>query len=123
MALDAKNPASTMWFAASTAALLLTALYGLMLYPSMPDPVPVHWDGGGFPDRYAAKSGLAVFMPAGHPWLAWFGGAGNDLGAHSVVGVRQHPAGIPRRVHRHRISHRPGTVCKVDLGREHPYAL
>ncbi|UUL77562.1 DUF1648 domain-containing protein [Pseudarthrobacter sp. Fe7] len=45
------------------AALLLTTAVGLVLYPGMPDPVPVHWDGTGQADRFAGKSVPAVFSP------------------------------------------------------------
>ncbi|WP_457950909.1 DUF1648 domain-containing protein [Pseudarthrobacter sp. alpha12b] len=53
----------SLWFGASMAALLLTAAAGLALYPGMPDPVPVHWDGTGQPDGFAGKSVPAVFSP------------------------------------------------------------
>ena len=53
----------SLWFGASMAALLLTAAVGPALYPGMPDPVPVHWDGTGQPDSFAGRSWLAVFSP------------------------------------------------------------
>ena len=69
MAGDAKTRGSSGWFAASTVMLLLTAAAGLILYPGMPDPLPVHWDGSGSPDSFAPKTVWAVFAPL----LAGFG--------------------------------------------------
>ena len=43
--------------------LAATAVLGAYLYAEMPDPVPVHWNGAGIPDRFAGKSVLAVFSP------------------------------------------------------------
>jgi uncharacterized membrane protein len=43
--------------------LAATAVLGVVLYPGLPDPVPVHWDVGGMADGFAAKSVPAVFSP------------------------------------------------------------
>jgi uncharacterized membrane protein len=51
------------WFVPSLLLLLATAGVGAVLYPGMPDPVPVHWNGAGEADEFAAKSVLAVFSP------------------------------------------------------------
>lgn len=51
------------WFAPAMALLLATAAVGAVLYPGMADPVPVHWNGAGEPDRFAEKSLPAVFSP------------------------------------------------------------
>ncbi|HKU02676.1 MAG TPA: DUF1648 domain-containing protein [Arthrobacter sp.] len=63
MGRDVKSWGSSGWFAASMLALLLTAVTGAVLYPGMPDPVPVHWDGSGSPDRFAPKTAWTVFAP------------------------------------------------------------
>ncbi|MFF1250943.1 DUF1648 domain-containing protein [Pseudarthrobacter sp. NPDC058329] len=49
------------WFLPSVLLVLATAVYGAILYPAMADPIPVHWDGSGSADRYAAKTVGAVF--------------------------------------------------------------
>ena len=60
----AKTPAGRRtWFLPSLLFLLATAVYGAVLYPGMKDPVPVHWNGAGEPDEFAAKSVAAVFTP------------------------------------------------------------
>lgn len=51
------------WFFPSFLLVLATAAYGASLYPSMADPVPVHWNGSGVADEYAAKSPGSVFAP------------------------------------------------------------
>jgi uncharacterized membrane protein len=51
------------WFVLSLLLLLATAGVGAALYPGMPDPVPVHWNGAGEADEFASKSVLAVFSP------------------------------------------------------------
>lgn len=51
------------WFIPSFLLLLATAGIGAALYPGMPHPVPVHWNGAGEADEFAAKSVLAVFSP------------------------------------------------------------
>ncbi|MFF2344561.1 DUF1648 domain-containing protein [Pseudarthrobacter sp. NPDC058119] len=63
MGRDVKTRRAADWFAASVLALLLTAVTGAALYPGMPDPVPVHWDGSGSPDRFAPKTAWTVFAP------------------------------------------------------------
>lgn len=63
MNADPRPPSRRAWFAPSLLLLAATAVLGTYLYPEMPDPVPVHWNGAGIPDRFAGKSVLAVFSP------------------------------------------------------------
>ncbi|PNI10384.1 hypothetical protein CXX84_02650 [Arthrobacter sp. AFG7.2] len=51
------------WFTLSLLLVLATAAYGGVLYPTMADPVPVHWNGSGVADDYAPKSVVSVFAP------------------------------------------------------------
>lgn len=48
--------------------LTATAVIGLMLYPDMPDPVPVHWGAGGEPDRFEPKNLWSALMSV---WLGF----------------------------------------------------
>ncbi len=74
--------------------LAATAGVGAALYPGMPDPVPVHWNGAGEPDEFAAKSVLAVFSPliigAGTVAFLWL--LHRFLPAHSAQWGTQDPA-------------------------------
>lgn len=47
--------------AIALAAIILTAWYGVALYPHMPDTIPVHFNAAGEADRLADKSFGSVF--------------------------------------------------------------
>ncbi|WP_052690500.1 DUF1648 domain-containing protein [Pseudarthrobacter chlorophenolicus] len=63
MDTDPGRASERTWFVPSLLLLAATAVLGAYLYPGMPDPVPVHWNGAGIPDRFAGKSVFAVFSP------------------------------------------------------------
>lgn len=63
MNTDPRPAPERTWFVPSLLLLAAAAVLGAYLYPGMPDPVPVHWDGAGIADRFAGKSVLAVFSP------------------------------------------------------------
>lgn len=52
-----------LWLAYPVAAAILlgTQVYGLSLYPDLPDPIPTHWGPSGAPDAFDAKSPGTVF--------------------------------------------------------------
>jgi len=41
--------------------LVLMAVWGVLLYPTLPDVIPTHWDMGGEADAFSQKSVGAVF--------------------------------------------------------------
>lgn len=41
--------------------LLVMGLWGAVLYPNMPDPIPTHWNASGEADAFSPKSVGAVF--------------------------------------------------------------
>lgn len=43
--------------------LLLMGLWGAVLYPTLPDPIPTHWNASGEADAFSPKSVSAVFGP------------------------------------------------------------
>ena len=49
------------WYAAAGAVVTATAAAGMLLYPDLPQNLPVHWNGAGQADRYAQKSFGSVF--------------------------------------------------------------
>ncbi len=55
------------YYAATTFIYLATLAYVLLRWDSIPDPIPVHFDAAGNPDRYEPKSFLAATA------LIWIG--------------------------------------------------
>ena len=51
------------WVMAAVVILLVVMAVGVALYPSIPDPTPIHWNIAGQPDNYAPKSVWSVFGP------------------------------------------------------------
>ena len=49
------------WPALAVAVLAVATAVDVALYPSLPDPIPVHFDVAGHPDGWAAKSVWSVF--------------------------------------------------------------
>ncbi len=49
------------WYVAAGAVVLATAAAGALLYPGLPQTLPVHWNGAGEADGYAQKSFWSVF--------------------------------------------------------------
>lgn len=49
------------WYAAAGAVVLAAAAAGAMLYPGLPDSLPMHWNGAGQADSFASKSFWSVF--------------------------------------------------------------
>lgn len=47
------------------AALVTDVLLSAMLYPALPERVPVHWNFSGQVDRYGSKLELLLFGPLG----------------------------------------------------------
>ncbi|MEO8908031.1 MAG: DUF1648 domain-containing protein [Microbacteriaceae bacterium] len=51
------------WLVVSVLLLLGTAVVGIILYPSLPNSLPVHWNAAGQVNGSAAKSVWSVFGP------------------------------------------------------------
>jgi uncharacterized membrane protein len=51
------------WVMGAGVILLVVVAVGVALYPSIPDPTPIHWDAAGQPDNYAPKSVWSAFGP------------------------------------------------------------
>jgi uncharacterized membrane protein len=49
------------WYLVSLVLLAATAAVGVSVYPRLPNPIPVHWDGAGHINGYADKSIWSVF--------------------------------------------------------------
>ena len=60
---NAPRPLSPSWNLLYLPVILATLGLTLALYPSMPDPVPVHFDAAGAVDDYMAKGWQVVAMP------------------------------------------------------------
>lgn len=58
---------SRQYYAATLFVYLATLAYVLLRWDSIPDPIPVHFDGAGNPDRYEPKSFFAATA------LIWIG--------------------------------------------------
>ncbi|WP_297586477.1 DUF1648 domain-containing protein [uncultured Corynebacterium sp.] len=58
---------SRQYYAATIFVYLATLAYVLLRWDSIPDPIPVHFDAAGNPDRYEPKSFLAATV------LIWIG--------------------------------------------------
>ena len=50
-----------LWPALASVVLAVATAVDVTLYPSLPDPIPVHFDFAGRPDNWAAKSVWSVF--------------------------------------------------------------
>ncbi|WP_313815771.1 DUF1648 domain-containing protein [Citricoccus sp.] len=50
-------------FLLSLIALAVIVVWGLRLYPGLPETIPTHWGPGGAPDAWEEKSFGSVFMP------------------------------------------------------------
>jgi len=53
---DAEIASGASWFVAAALILILDLALTVALFPSMPDPIPVHFGADGTPDRWVAKS-------------------------------------------------------------------
>ena len=62
-AQDAPQVLSLWWNLLYLPVILATLAVTVALYPSMPDPVPVHFDAAGVPDNYLAKGWQVIVMP------------------------------------------------------------
>jgi uncharacterized membrane protein len=51
------------WYVAGIVVLMAAIVIGAAIYDSLPDPLPVHWNASGVPDRFAAKGLWSVFGP------------------------------------------------------------
>ncbi|WP_345763999.1 DUF1648 domain-containing protein [Diaminobutyricibacter sp. McL0608] len=51
------------WYVAGVVVLMAAIVIGAVVYDSLPNPLPVHWNAQGAPDRFAAKSLWSVFGP------------------------------------------------------------
>ncbi|MCC3276039.1 MULTISPECIES: DUF1648 domain-containing protein [unclassified Arthrobacter] len=49
------------WYVAAAVVVLAAAGAGAVLYPDLPQSLPVHWNGAGQADSYAPKSTWSVF--------------------------------------------------------------
>ena len=49
------------WYIAAVALLAVAAGIGVVVYPGLPNPLPVHWNADGVANRYADKSAWTVF--------------------------------------------------------------
>lgn len=58
-----KAPIQVGWFVASFLVLAVAVSAGLILYPSIPEQVPTHWNAAGEVTLWAAKSVWSVFGP------------------------------------------------------------
>ncbi len=50
-------------FLLSVLALAAVVVWGLRVYPDLPETIPTHWGPGGVPDAWEEKSFGSVFMP------------------------------------------------------------
>lgn len=51
------------WTIAAVVILLAVIAVGVAIFPSLPDPTPIHWNAAGQADNYASKSVWSVFGP------------------------------------------------------------
>lgn len=51
------------WFVAAAVLLALDVALTVAVYPSLPDPMPVHFDASGVPDRWVPKSWWTALQP------------------------------------------------------------
>ncbi len=51
-------------FLVTTILVLMAFAVGIYLYPSLPDPMPTHWNSAGDIDRYGSKPFTVFLMPA-----------------------------------------------------------
>ena len=58
---------SRQYYVATAVMCALTLVYMLLRWDSVPDPIPVHFDGSGNPDRFEPKSFFNATV------LAWIG--------------------------------------------------
>lgn len=58
---------SRQYYVATAVVCALTLVYILLRWDSVPDPIPVHFDGSGTPDRFEPKSFLNATV------LVWIG--------------------------------------------------
>lgn len=50
-------------FLLTLAAMVVLTVWGIRVYPGLPDTIPTHWGPGGVPDAWEEKSWGTVFMP------------------------------------------------------------
>ncbi len=51
------------WYVGGTVVLMAAVVVGALVYDTLPDPVPVHWNAGGVANGYAPKGIWSVFGP------------------------------------------------------------
>jgi uncharacterized membrane protein len=115
-------PFPWLWLAPALTITLATVVIGVLLYPSMPETLAVHYGAKGMPDRVAAKSvGTAfwlVFVQIGVTALLGGVAAGIVLRSRSDIDPA-HPV-ASARWHRHYVSLGAkallGLVALIDLG-------
>ncbi|MBE6481484.1 MAG: DUF1648 domain-containing protein [Actinomyces ruminicola] len=52
------------WYVVSALLLLVAAVFVLLRYDTLPDPLPIHWGADGAVDGWARRSPLQVLLPA-----------------------------------------------------------
>lgn len=63
-----KLPFNWTWVLATVATTVVLAGIGLYVYyPSLPDPMPVHWNGSGEADNWTPKS-VGSFLGVARKW-------------------------------------------------------
>ncbi|KAA9004721.1 DUF1648 domain-containing protein [Paenibacillus spiritus] len=67
------------WIIASVLIGIIPFAVYLLLYPRMPDMVPIHYDGGGAADRFVPKTSWELLLLAGL----------GELGLLFMLGLRQ----------------------------------
>lgn len=58
-----RPPIAPAWYLVSLVIIAVIAAVGVALYPTLPDPLPIHWNAAGHIDGYADKSIWSVFGP------------------------------------------------------------
>ncbi|WP_180272233.1 DUF1648 domain-containing protein [Actinomyces ruminis] len=60
-----EEPANSVaWYVVSVLLLLVAAVFVLLRYDALPDPLPIHWGADGTVDGWARRSPLQVLLPA-----------------------------------------------------------
>lgn len=56
-------PVPFWWYIAAVVPLVIATGIGVAFYPSLPNPLPIHWGANGVADGYAEKSVWSAFAP------------------------------------------------------------
>lgn len=59
-----KSGSAMPWYVASVLLLLVAAVFVLLRYDALPDPLPIHWGADGTVDGWVRRSPLQVLLPA-----------------------------------------------------------